>query len=502
VQARGGGRSGCKKAKKVRPFDVLQLAAGANGAPASFDVANRDYSVAFSLGGKKGPGVVLKVPIIEEDSNATTLSVMIPPYVLQNQVQGKAEVFLSTDGVMADTCLAKVKIARLPKSASKVPGLVTASWLRANQTLYGQAKPTLSNPAAAPFVGPEVVADVDAATTGVANLIPSYTGLTKTSPLIKTAKHSDGLLTGVLTSAQKVNDPAFASAARTWVQALGKAKDSSDPSLKAAEDAFVNVLLNASGPSAQNVAKFITACGAVTTAGMASSAVMIAKGGAISPKIDAQATSIVICGATITAAGVITGTAAVAAGVTIRPGETAYGRGLMRGATRISSSTRINHAGLNLATAKVCQCPQPGLIDVVIIIIKACDHIRITVPRFCIPDGQPHPGNVTTTTHTTTTTQHSVTTTTCPPPCLHRIKCPWTPDGYSVEECSCHSCWDGGPRGSLSCDQYNPGAAGENYGFPTVANSGRNYTTDLVCCETCTQVREPCTGKLIECRKP
>jgi hypothetical protein len=213
-----------------------------------------------------------------------------------------------------------------------------------------------------------------------------------------------------------------------------------------------------------------------------------------------------VCGATITACGVITGTAAVAAGVTIRPGETAYGRGLLRGATRISSSTRINHGGLDLAKAKVCNCPQPGLIDIVIVVINICDRIRLTAPRYCIPDGTSQHGQnttTTTTTHTTTTQGGGTTTTTCPPPCTHRIKCPWTPEGYSVEECSCHSCWDGGGLGSLSCDQYNPGAAGEErYGFPTVANSGRNYTTNLVCCDGCTEVREPCTGKLIECRRP
>jgi hypothetical protein len=501
--AKGGARK-CGKTVKARPFDVLQVAAGANGAPASFDVANRDYSLAFSLRGKKGPAVVLKVPIIEEDSNANGLSVMVPPYLLRTQAQGKAEVFLLTDGVMGDTCVAKVKIARLPKSASKVPGLVTASWLRANQTLYGQAKPTLSNAAAAPFVSPEVGAEVDSAATTVGGLIPTYTGVTKGNPVLQTAKHSDSLLTGILTSAQKVNDPAFSSACRTWVQALSKAKSAEDGTLKAAEDAFVNVLLNASGPSAQSVVKFVNGCGAVTTAGMAASAVMISSGHAIPAKVDAQATSVVVCGATITACGVITGTAAVAAGVTIRPGETAYGRGLLRGATRISSSTRINHGGLNLTTAKVCKCPQPGLIDIVIVIINICDRIRINTPRYCIPDGnpQPHGSTTTSTTVTTSTIPGPTTTLPCPKDCPGKRshKCPWTPEGYSITPCCPGFCWDGGGLGSLSCDQEVPGAPGEErYGNPTVPNSRRSYTTDLICNDGFVPVRERCTGILLQC---
>jgi hypothetical protein len=493
--------SQCGKTRKVRPFDVVQVAAGSRGAPGSFDLENHDYSIAFALGKKGSEQIVLKVPVIQDDSNATSLSVMVPPYLLNNAAQGKAELFLLEDGVMSDACLGKVKIAKLPKSASKVRGLVTASWLRANQGLYTAAKPILENPAAAPFVNPDILADVDNAVTGVGGLLPSFTSIPKGSPLTQTAKHSDSLLTGMLTSAQKVADPAFASASKAWVGALKAAKDPNDPALKAAEDTFVNVVTNANGPTAQHVGKYITACGAVTTAGMASSAVVISRGRVLPPKIDAQATSVVICGSTITACGVITGTAAVAAGVTIRPGQTNYGKALLKGTMQVGASTRTNHGGLNLATAKVCGCPQPGLIDIVIIIIKACDRIRIGAPIYCLPDGPPHGG-----TTTTTTTHPGPTTTTtlqCTPGCPGEKvshKCPWTPEGFSITPCCPGYCWDGGGRGSLSCDQEKPGAPGEEvYGNATVPHSHRNYTTDLVCDDGYVAERAPCTGLLLRC---
>jgi hypothetical protein len=131
---------------------------------------------------------------------------------------------------------------------------------------------------------------------------------------------------------------------------------------------------------------------------------MVAGGAAVPAAVDAQATSVVICGSTVTACGVITGVTAVAAGATIRPGATAYGKALLQGATQVAASTRTNHGGLNLATAKVCGCRTPGLqgvIDVIIIVIGTGDHIRIAAPQYCLPDG---PARSPTPTPTTTTT--------------------------------------------------------------------------------------------------
>lgn len=79
----------------------------------------------------------------------------------------------------------------------------------------------------------------------------------------------------------------------------------------------------------------------------------------------------------------------------------------------------------------------------------------------------------------------------CPSPLPRTArKCPWTPDGYSVGECTSGFCWDGGPQGSLACKQEE-----------TVPNSGRTYTSDLVCSEGYTAERDPCTNVILRCVK-
>lgn len=79
----------------------------------------------------------------------------------------------------------------------------------------------------------------------------------------------------------------------------------------------------------------------------------------------------------------------------------------------------------------------------------------------------------------------------CPSPVpVVREKCPWTPEGYSVEPCTQGFCWDGGPQGALACKQKD-----------TVPNSGRTYTSDLVCSEGYTAERDPCTNVIIRCVK-
>jgi len=82
------------------------------------------------------------------------------------------------------------------------------------------------------------------------------------------------------------------------------------------------------------------------------------------------------------------------------------------------------------------------------------------------------------------------TPTPCPPLVTEQRKCPWTPDGYTVEACGPGFCWDGGPQGSLACKQ--------EQGVP---NSGRTYTSDLVCSEGYVAERDPCTNVILRCIK-
>jgi hypothetical protein len=79
----------------------------------------------------------------------------------------------------------------------------------------------------------------------------------------------------------------------------------------------------------------------------------------------------------------------------------------------------------------------------------------------------------------------------CPSPVpTVREKCPWTPEGYAVESCSKGFCWDGGPQGSLACKQKD-----------SVPNSGRTYTSDLVCSEGYVAERDTCTNVILRCVK-
>ncbi len=78
----------------------------------------------------------------------------------------------------------------------------------------------------------------------------------------------------------------------------------------------------------------------------------------------------------------------------------------------------------------------------------------------------------------------------CPTQTPRVQKCPWTPEGYSIEPCNPGWCWDGGPQGSLACKQEE-----------SVPNSGRTYTSDLVCSEGYIAERDPCTNVIIQCIK-
>ena len=392
--AKKSGGSKCPKSSKHRPFEVLQVTAGSNGAPASFDITGHEYSLAFALNGKSGQGVVLKVPLVQEDSSATMLSVRVPPFVLSNKTHGKAAVFVITDGVMGTDCVAAVRITPLPKSPSRIRGLATLSWLRANQKVYTAAKPMLTSPSAAPFVNPAILGDVDTAMTSVGKLLPSFTKGTMPKDVAKTAKYSDTLVAGMLTAAQNVSDPPFASAAHALMQAIAKAKDGSDASLAAAETTYANTLLNPSGPGAQSTAKFTVGCGAVTNACVGASATMVAGGSTrASGIIDAQASATVMCGATANATAAVAGVATLAAGAaTSNTSTSAYGKTLLTGSARAAMHTQIDYGHINLATAKLCGCPEPtvqGVITISITIVVSCEHLRSNAPTFCLPDTPP-----------------------------------------------------------------------------------------------------------------
>jgi hypothetical protein len=397
--SKGNRGSKCKKSTKVRPFEILQIAAGSKGTPSSFDPANHDYSVGFSI----GSGIVLKVPIVQDDSSASSLSVMIPPFMLTQKSHGKADVFLVTDGVQSDECVTKVRISKLAKSISKVPGLVTHSWLRANHAIYTTARPTLGTAAAAPFVNPEILGGVDNTIAQVGSLLPDFEVADGKGPgkgeLAKTAKAADILISGILGAAQKVGDSGFAGAAAAWAQALKAARDSNDAALKAAEINYANTLLNVSGASAPSVARFATAAGAVTTAGIGASAASVAGGATPSTAVDAQAAATVIAGATISATSTICGVSSLVAGAASpASGRSAFGKMLLQGTVQHSTSTRINYGGINLGSAKLCGCRQPPvkrIVDTCTGVIVTCDNIRRVGPRFCFPDVPAQPARPT-----------------------------------------------------------------------------------------------------------
>ena len=81
-------------------------------------------------------------------------------------------------------------------------------------------------------------------------------------------------------------------------------------------------------------------------------------------------------------------------------------------------------------------------------------------------------------------------TPTCPPQVSERRKCPWSPDGYTVEPCPPGFCYDAGPQGSLSCKQEN-----------AVENSHQNDLSTLVCNDGYYPERDPCTNVIVRCVK-
>lgn len=79
----------------------------------------------------------------------------------------------------------------------------------------------------------------------------------------------------------------------------------------------------------------------------------------------------------------------------------------------------------------------------------------------------------------------------CPPQTRSAVKCPWTPDGYTVGECTPGFCWDGGPQGSLACKQ-----------IETPPGAGRNDLNNVVCNGTVPLGHDRCTGVHLGCTTP
>ena len=79
---------------------------------------------------------------------------------------------------------------------------------------------------------------------------------------------------------------------------------------------------------------------------------------------------------------------------------------------------------------------------------------------------------------------------TCAPLVMERHKCPWTPEGFTVEPCGPGFCWDGGPQGSLACKQE-----------VGVENSHQSDLSVLVCNDGYYPERDPCTNVILRCVK-
>ncbi|NWJ48223.1 MAG: hypothetical protein HXX08_20400 [Chloroflexi bacterium] len=93
-------------------------------------------------------------------------------------------------------------------------------------------------------------------------------------------------------------------------------------------------------------------------------------------------------------------------------------------------------------------------------------------------------------TTTAVTPTVAATTVKCPSPVTVNKLCPWSPKDAGSQPCGEGFCWDGGFNGSLACKQES-----------SVPNSGRTYTTDLVCNEGYEAVRNPCTNVITSCTK-
>jgi hypothetical protein len=354
---------------KANPFDTMKVTAGQTGAPASFDLANHEYSIGFVFAkgktSKTGstPDLIAKVPLIYDDSTGTALSVMVPPFFKSSWSSGRADTFIITDGVMSTTPVARTSIGKFFKSASKVPGLMTLSWIRANQTILTSSRSTLASPGtAAAFFDPKIVTDNDTEAASLGALITSLQGLekkqTKDKLLSSAAKQSDSFITSMLTVGSKVTDTAYATACKNLLTAIAAAKDDSDPALQAAETGFANALLHAAGTrsadgrgfSISDGLKFTLAVLTVTATGVA--VVAVAAGGGIAAgatAIAATGTAAIYIGVTATAAVATAGATALIAGQISKNQQTTdAGNKLLNESRQIATDTATNYVKENL----------------------------------------------------------------------------------------------------------------------------------------------------------
>lgn len=350
---------------KVNPFDTMQATAGAAGLPTSFDLVNHRYSIGYVFAkGKKSktgstPDLVAKVPLIYDDSTGTSLSVMVPPFFKKSWSGGSADTFLVTDGVMASAPFTRTSINKLAKSASKTEGLVTISWLRANQTILTNSRALLATPSLSAFIDPKVVTDNDNEAAQLGTTIATLQKLktTKDKLLGAAAKQSDAFISSMLAAGGKVGDVNFATACKGLLTAMGAAKDSNDTALQAAETAFANALQHAAGTRSagsrgaiSDALKFTVAVLTVTATSVA--VVVVATGGGIAAGatvIAATGTAAIIIGVTAAATVATAGAAAVIAGSTGGGSQaSANGNMLLHEAQLIAKDTAINYVKENL----------------------------------------------------------------------------------------------------------------------------------------------------------
>jgi len=80
----------------------------------------------------------------------------------------------------------------------------------------------------------------------------------------------------------------------------------------------------------------------------------------------------------------------------------------------------------------------------------------------------------------------------CPPPTKVTEKCPWSPEGYAIYECTVGFCFDSGPQGTLACKQRD-----------TPSSAGRNDLNNVVCPDgTVPSGHDRCTGVHLGCTSP
>jgi hypothetical protein len=76
----------------------------------------------------------------------------------------------------------------------------------------------------------------------------------------------------------------------------------------------------------------------------------------------------------------------------------------------------------------------------------------------------------------------------CPEEVRTPHKCPWSPDGYTVGECTPGFCFDTGPQGTYACKQESD-----------APNARRTDLSDVVCDPPLVARKDPCTKVILAC---